>query len=331
MTWLTWVAARNDAVLLAIGDENGRIRVWMPADNRIVAAHETGTFVNRVGWTADGKHLLATGAGGDLLVFDASGTPALQQPIATGHDPIRTFAVHPREPLVATGGSEGGVKVWDLTTRTAKLELPIEKSGATAVGLANGQVFAGFESGGFVIWDLATGKELAGGQLFTTSYISACAAKLDGTTFVFAGGRGAMAALDDKYVTVHVWRDHPPKPIATNSIEIRHDGKMIAAHSDDTASLFDKPRKPFPTTMGKAFHSERKSWEQAYIVSSACFIPGTRLAATSHFTGRLRLWTIDGYPWKQAEVSFEGDEPVWIDGSGEPITDAAAWWAKYAG
>ena len=58
MTWLTWIASRPDGVLLAIGDEKGHVRVWMPADNRVVASHDTGTFVNRVGWTADGAHLL---------------------------------------------------------------------------------------------------------------------------------------------------------------------------------------------------------------------------------------------------------------------------------
>jgi WD40 repeat protein len=327
MTWLTWIAARPDAVLFAIGDENGRIRVWMPADNRVVATHETGRFVNRVGWTADGKHLLATGAASDLLVFDHDGT--LEQTIATGHDAIRSFGVHPSEPLVATTGGDGRVRVWDLTTRAVRLELPAEKSAGTAVGMSAGHVFAGFESGGFVIWDL-TGKEMSGGQLFTGSYVSACAAKPDGTTFVFGGGRGSMVAIDDKWVSVHVWRD-PPKPIATNSIEMLADGRMIAAHSDDTASLFAKPRSPFPSALGSHFYTDRKPWEQKYIVSSACFIPSTKLAATSHFTGSLRLWTVDGYPWKQAEVSFEGDEPTWANGSGEPITDPSAWWAKYTG
>lgn len=325
MTWLTWIAARPDAVLFAVGDENGRIRVWMPADNRIVATHDTGQFVNRVGWTADGKHLLATGAGGDLLVFDHDGT--LEQTVATGHEPIRSFAVHPSEPLVATAGSEGRVKVWDLTTRAVRLELPAEKSGVTAVGMSAAQVFCGLESGVFVIWDLATGKELAGGQLFNTSYISACAAKPDGTTFVFGGGRGSMVAVDNEWNTVHVWK-HPPKPIATNSIEMLADGRMIAAHSDDTASLFEKPRAPYPTSMGSAFYTDRKSWEQKYIVSSACFVPTTKLAATSHFTGALRIWEVDSYPWKKAEVSFEGDEPKLVNADDEPITDAAAWWTK---
>ncbi|MEJ7596744.1 MAG: hypothetical protein WKG01_02440 [Kofleriaceae bacterium] len=147
MTWLTWIAARPDGVLLAIGDEHGRVRVWMPADNRVVATHDTGTFVNRVGWTADGVHLLATGPGGDLRMFDHDGTH--EQTIATGHEPILSFAVHPVEPLVATAGSEGRVKVWDLATRTIRLELPAEKSGVTAVGMARGHVFAGFESGVF--------------------------------------------------------------------------------------------------------------------------------------------------------------------------------------
>ena len=327
MTWLTWIAARPDTVLFAIGDEHGRIRVWMPADNRVVATHDTGRFVNRVGWTADGKHLLATGADGDLLVFDHDGT--LEQTIATGHAPIRSFAVHPSELVVATAGGEGGIKVWDLTARAVKLELPVEKSAATTVGMTRDHVIGGFNSGVFVIWDL-TGKELAGGQIFTRSYVSTCAARGDSTSFVFGGGAGGMVEIGDTFKTNQVWKSHPPRPIATNSLEIAADGRMIAAHSDDTASLFETSRAAFPTTMGSAFHIGRKPWEQKYIVSSACFVPTTKLAATSHFTGALRLWQIDGYPSRVAEVSFELDEPVWVDSAGTPITDPAAWWAKHA-
>ncbi|MEJ7596745.1 MAG: hypothetical protein WKG01_02445 [Kofleriaceae bacterium] len=106
---------------------------------------------------------------------------------------------------------------------------------------------------------------------------------------------------------------------------------MIAAHSDDTASLFDKPLVPYPSSMGSAFHVARKPWEQQYIVSSACFIPTTKLAATSHFTGRLRLWMVEGYPSKIAGVLFDGDEPAWLDWQGAPIADPAAWWLAQTG
>jgi len=330
VTWLTWVAARPDGVLFAIGDENGRIRVWMPADNRIVASHETGKFVKRVGWSCDGKLLLATGDAGVLHVFNDDGTERVGE-LATKHPSLRSFGVHPSRPnVVATTGKDAVVRVWDLATGEPTLELPPERAAGTAVGLANGFIAAGLENGVFSIWD-DVGKELAGGQIFNR-YISALAARADGSAFVFAGGGGHMVEISNEWKSRTVWKD-PPKPIATNSIEIAPDGRMLSARSDSTARLFKSTTDPYGDSMGSAFYIDRKSWEQKYIVSGACFVPATTLLATSHFAGSIQLWqTIEhGYALRRAEVRFTADDqPQWHDDSGAPIADSASWWLEHS-
>ena len=115
-----------------------------------------------------------------------------------------------------------------------------------------------------------------------------------------------------------------PAAIARRArLQYAPDDRFIAAHSDDTASLF-VPGRFSLQTLGSAFWLDRKSWEQDYIVSSACFVPNTPLQVTSHFTGTLRVWKASILPEGQIEFTETAAKLVGGD------QDFAAWWAKLA-
>src|SRR6185295_14235432 len=88
------------------------------------------------------------------------------------------------------------------------------------------------------------------------------------------------------------WKGTPPKPIAVNAIDFAPDGKFVAAFSDDHARIFDGVNDKFGWGLGDAFYDRRPKpeWTTDFIVSGACFVPGSERVATSHFDGNLRIW-----------------------------------------
>lgn len=330
MTWLTWIAAHPDAELFAVGDGNGRLRLWSPGENRVVAKHELGSRVRNAAWTHDGRRLVAIGSDDKLHVFSGDGT-TVERTIATGHPRVAGLSVHPSRPLAATTGNDCHVRVWDLESGQTILDVK-EPSVGTTTALSEKHVAAGFASGHFVAWLLETGKDLAGGEIFPGE-VSAMAFSHDGESLVCGGVRGSLIMIESSsWRCGEVWKGTPPKPIATNSIAFDERGRFLCAHSDDTVSLFAGVRTRVPSTLGFAFYVDRKPWKDDYIVSCACFVPNTPLVLTTHFTGHLRIWSETALVMKVGTVTFdpESDLPAIVAHLGESTADPIAWWRAQA-
>lgn len=81
-------------------------------------------YVIDLAWSADGTALAAASAAGPITLFRTSdGTVAHELP---GHDNgTNVIAAHPGQPLLATGGQDGAVKLWDIANgqHTATIDL----------------------------------------------------------------------------------------------------------------------------------------------------------------------------------------------------------------
>ncbi|HEY8074045.1 MAG TPA: hypothetical protein VIF62_08050 [Labilithrix sp.] len=319
---LTWIAARPDAALFAIADEEGRLDVWAPREDRIVARQRLPTRIWRAEWTHDGGALLAVAAGSeDLHVFSSDGATRVAT-IATHHGEVTSLAVHPSRAWAATTGSDGRVRVWDLATRAVVRELDGGAAGSV-VAMSKAHVAVGTKTGEFVVWELETGKDVAGGGVFGSSYVAAMAFDPAGKWLVMGGGQGKLATIStSSWDATTVWKDTPPKPIATNAIHFASDGRFVAAHSDDTVSLFASSNDEHPRRLGYPFWLDRKPWKREYIVSGACFVPNTKLVVSSHFDGHIRVWRGEPIMLRDGEVSFGDDDSPAIAG----VTDRVAWW-----
>lgn len=188
----------------------------------------------------------------------------------------------------------------------------------SACAISDAYVAVGTQSGGFDVWEIATKKDEAGGQVFAGAYVSAMAFSPDGTTLLMGGSAGKIVRLDAgrKWTCTKEWDDVPPKPIATNDIRFAADGKRwVAAHSDDRASLFAAHADPSPRSLGNAFWLEKKPWSTDFIVSSACFVPGTKAIVTAHFDKRLRVF-VERMPG----VLLRAGDVVFDDATGAPTT-----------
>jgi WD40 repeat protein len=293
MAWLTYVAARPDGALLGIGTESGRFSLWSVRDKTLVHSFEAGDFVARARWTPDGQRLLVALQGGRLLVRDGDGRTAVGE-IDTRHGELRGLAVHPAGTAWATCGRDIAVRLWDPVTLGLRLELVDGKTMSNAVGFTKNSVVAGYDDGYFVAWSEDGKEKLASGAIARWPPVASLAVHPSGERVVFGGGRGGMGevVVGETWTAGTQWKTTPPKPIAVNAIDFAPDGRFVAAFSDDTAQLFKSTNDSFGTSLGSAFYhrSPKPEWRQDFIVSAACFIPGSDLIATSHFDGNLRLW-----------------------------------------
>lgn len=295
MEALTWVAASPDGSLLGIGSESGRFVVWSVRDRRVVHSFDAGDFVVRARWTPDGRRLLVATFDGPLLVRSGDGRDELGR-IEMTHHRLRDLAVHPKGTAWATCGEDIAVRVWDPETLQLRFELKDGGTSCNAVGFLKGFIVAGYNDGYSVAWT-EDGKEKVDSGVVTRPPVYCLGIHPSGDKVVFGGGKGGMQSLTvgepKKWKPGSTpWSTTPPKPIAVNAIDFAPDGKFVAAFSDDQARVFESVNDSWGLGLGSAFYlrTPKPEWTKEFIVSGACFIPGTDLIATSHFDGQLRLW-----------------------------------------
>jgi WD40 repeat protein len=294
-TALTWVAARPDGALLGIGSETGRFFLWSLARKAVVGSFDAGDFVVRARWTPDGARLLTATLGGRVLVRDGDQLDPLGE-LKTGHGRLRGLALSPDGKRLATCGEDAAARVWNAETLAPELELKDGESSAVDAGFASGAVVVGCGDGCFVAWSEDGRKKLVFSGAAGYPGVSSLAVHPSGRSVVFGGEKGGLrefvADARDGWKAGEAWNDTPPKPIAVNALEYAPDGRLVAAFSDDGACVFSSSKDFFGTRLGEPFYrrAPKPMWEEKFIVSGACFVPGTDLVATSHFDGAARLW-----------------------------------------
>ena len=107
-------AISPDGRYLLTGSDEHRVRLWS-AEGRLVGVFEDHPApIDNVAFSPDGQRVLSTGEDRRVVVRRThGGANRLEIP----HDKhIAALAVHPREPIFATGGHDNIVRLWDLDT-----------------------------------------------------------------------------------------------------------------------------------------------------------------------------------------------------------------------
>ena len=112
------LAPSPDATRLAGGQLNGNLGVWDEATGRgtVVTSYDGG--VERLSWRYDGRQLAVAAYGElDVWMLDAKGT-AVGAPfcLAETDATLGGLAFHPSRPLLAGGGRDGWLQVWEPGT-----------------------------------------------------------------------------------------------------------------------------------------------------------------------------------------------------------------------
>jgi WD40 repeat protein len=269
-----------DGTLIATGDFGGSAILWDAGTGEPIAVLDTGpALASHVEFSSDGSELLTVNVAGLVRVWSLAGslraefahravtTDAAYLPdgrIAVavddpGHgvyvwsdpeaDPIGPLAhpqgactveTSPDRRIMATGGSDGVVRLWDAATLEPGRVL--EGHGGRVCGLAftpDGSIVAtGSEDGTARLWDVATGEPLlvlaghtAGVEHVAITpdgrYVATCSG--DGTTRVWEitpeGSREALTVAS-------------PVPVVAAAFD-PNGGRLAASFQDGTARIWD--------------------------------------------------------------------------------------------
>jgi WD40 repeat protein len=109
---------------MAAGSNSGSVWFWdrITPDaqshdlNGEAVANKTARPIAVVAFSPDGRWLVAGGADGSLLLWDATNTGAGARPLQTDGGAIASVAISPDDEWLAAGGKDGAVRLWKLAS-----------------------------------------------------------------------------------------------------------------------------------------------------------------------------------------------------------------------
>jgi WD40 repeat protein len=266
------VALSAHGELLASGSFDGTIRLWdAPVGERDAAERWVGPA------SASGQHPAMPSNGGRL-------TATLQ-----GHaGVIWGLALNAEGQLLASGGYDGNIRLWEAPNGQQLATLQGHTSGVWSVALsADGRLLA---SGGFDgtvrLWDSTSGQQLAIVHGHT-----------GGVRGLALSGEGRLLASGGYDGAVRLWESTSGRPLATlrghtggvRAVALSWDGQVLASGGEDgTVHLWEAPT-------------------------------GHALATLQGHTGEVRGVALSGDGRLLASASFDASVRLWRVPSGESV------------
>ena len=269
--------------------------------------------VNEITYSPDGS-LLAVASSIGIWLYDADSGAALN--LITGHTG-RVFSVvfSPDGQTLASGGSHGPVRLWDVQTGVEKQILKGHTAGGvySVVFSPDGETIAsGGWDGTVRLWDVQTGVEkqsLTGheGVVLSVSFSP------DGQT-IASGGSDKTVRLWDVQTGVEK-QSLTGHTGSISSVVFSPDGQTIASGSpDETVRLWD---------VQTGVEKQRLTGHNSD-VNSVVFSPDGETIASGSWDGTVRLWDVQtgiekqkliGHTWAVYSVVFSPDGETIASGS----------------
>lgn len=216
----------EDGLLVTASNEDRVAVTDIESGERVGAELEVEDTVTSVGISPDGRYVVAFGRSSLMVVYEREGTEGFKvlKKISRAHSsPVIVCAMDPTSSLVATGGAEGGVKVWDL--RGGHMTHSFTGHGGVVSALAfhcqgtDLRLASGSEDTKIRLWNLARSK---------------CTAVLDGHVSVVRGlefsrdGRRLVSGGRDK--VVNVWEGTR----LVKTVPVKESIETVGGIDDDT-------------------------------------------------------------------------------------------------
>ena len=113
-----WRSAR-DLKALAVGNDDGTVRLWDVATRRPIGGPLTGHTggVASVAFSPDGKTLASSSSDGTVRLWNGATGQQIRNPLTTYPViPVDSVAFSPDGKTLASGSDDGTVRLWDLAT-----------------------------------------------------------------------------------------------------------------------------------------------------------------------------------------------------------------------
>ncbi len=242
---------------VAVGDAENLVRIYRTPDTAVPLPNVTAA-PTAMAVSADGEVQAVAGGQGEIRILDAAGNVKHQWTVPGGA--VHCLALHPLvntnadtdpppRPLLATGGGDGAIRLWDYTTGTQVDVMQGTRQPITALAFRGdgGELAAGTDQGAIAVWNLAgNSPELAEEVVAQPS--NAVAVSADGKRLATAGtheGRPAIVVFDLPAMNVsHRLLGHAG-PV--RALAFRADGSaLVSGSADKTARIWDLNDKAAP-------------------------------------------------------------------------------------
>ncbi len=196
------------------------------AKTSFIGGHET--WVYALACTTDGQHVISAGADGRLCWWEAAADTALPpvRQLQAHQGWIRSIDLNPAGTLLATGGNDLSVRIWNVADGTLVRELPGHTRHIYRVAFhPNGEfLLTGDLMGKLKQWQVETG------ELVRELDVAALHSYNDGQQVDFGGIRGIAVSADGQFLATGGLHK------ATNPLGAVHE-PLVQLYKWDTAEL----------------------------------------------------------------------------------------------
>jgi WD40 repeat protein len=226
----------EDSKLLACGYDDGTIQLWdcdtFRLRTRVLHGNKKSSFhSSSLCFSPDGRMLASIGSGTIILWDTVSWTSS--DSLEGGPNGPNCIAFSPDGALLAAGGEDGSVRLWDVKGKQIRRTLAHHRSPVrTVVFSPDGtSIASGSHDGEVVVADLdgQNGRTVSNGKMAGTVY--SIAYSRDGKTLVVGASIPQLLLwiLTDQFLKPAL-KGHKA---CVNSVHFRPDGKILASGGDD--------------------------------------------------------------------------------------------------
>ena len=281
------VAFSPDGTILAVGSDDGTVRIWSTATHRQSAQPlSVGSQVTSVAFSPDGT-ILAVGSGDGTVQFWSTATHRQSGKSFDSGDSVNAVAFSPDGSTLAIVTVDGTTRLWDVKAHR-QIDHPLTGPASEVTSVAfspDGKMLAtGSDDGTARLWNVASRRQ--GARPLDSGANNA-------VNSVAFSPDGKMLATGSDDGTARLWnvasRHQIGQPISSGSsvhaVAFSPDSKILATGSDDgTARLWivashrevSQPLTPGPSST----------------VNAVAFSPDGTTLATGSTDGTARLWNV---------------------------------------
>ncbi|MBX3437484.1 MAG: PQQ-binding-like beta-propeller repeat protein [Planctomycetaceae bacterium] len=331
----TLVLSPNGRTLI-VGGQDGTIRVVDVESGQLKRRIESGLQIGlSLAVSPDFKSVILGAVVPTLRQWDIeSGKEIVPELTSFGHDAeVRCAAWSPDGRLIASGGANRQINLWDAETGRLKLRIPSPSSASTIAFTPSGeQLLTSWENAEAVhVWDVATGDAVRSFES-GTKRIRSFTLTPDGATLICVGSRADRPGTDsDSHETLQVWnfntgeklREIPLRTATTISLALAADGNTLVtgAHNGVIRVRETESGTELATLTGHQ-HS----------VEALAFSSDGALLASGSLDQTIRIWdarnwkllrVLTGHKRAVTAVGFLPDSHLLVSGSGSrsyPLT-----------